>query len=189
MDSIRPGISHQLKDFPELFDVQRLAHIHDVNGFFKVVLVEFHHRQRDILGRVKRCSVRPQDRKRAIGFVFQTEFFIDLDDGHATFADFRDAFGEQFMAAIEEFDAQLPRLMALNPDVIMIGGDHSSPAVMKSHSWHPVPLLLYSRYARSNGISMFGETICRSGSLGIISAQHVMPLALAHAGGVAKFGA
>jgi 2,3-bisphosphoglycerate-independent phosphoglycerate mutase len=91
--------------------------------------------------------------------------------------------------AIEEFDALLPRLMQLQPDVVVIGGDHSSPAVLKSHSWHPVPLLLYSKYVRADGIATFGEHACSHGSLGVIPAKHVMPLALANAGRVAKYGA
>lgn len=91
--------------------------------------------------------------------------------------------------AIEEFDAQLPRLMALQPDVVIIGGDHSSPSVMQSHSWHPVPLLLYSPLVRADGVPEFGESVCARGSLGIIPARNVMPLALANAGRVAKYGA
>jgi len=93
------------------------------------------------------------------------------------------------VTAIEEFDAQLPRLLALQPDVIIIGGDHSSPAVLKAHSWHPVPLLLYSRHVRADGIAEFGESACARGSLGIIPAKQVMPLALANAGRVSKYGA
>ncbi len=93
------------------------------------------------------------------------------------------------VAAIEEFDAQLPRLLALQPDVIIVGGDHSSPAVLKAHSWHPVPLLLYSRHVRADGIAEFGESACARGSLGIIPAKQVMPLALANAGRVSKYGA
>jgi 2,3-bisphosphoglycerate-independent phosphoglycerate mutase len=58
---------------------------------------------------------------------------------------------------IEEVDTLMPRLMALNPDVLIIGGDHSSPAVLKSHSWHPVPVLLYSPVVRADGIAEFGE--------------------------------
>jgi 2,3-bisphosphoglycerate-independent phosphoglycerate mutase len=91
--------------------------------------------------------------------------------------------------AIEEFDAQLPRLMALNPDVVIIGGDHSSPAVLKSHSWHPVPLLMYAKYVRADKFTEFGETNCACGNLGQIPAYHVMPIALANAGRVAKYGA
>jgi 2,3-bisphosphoglycerate-independent phosphoglycerate mutase len=91
--------------------------------------------------------------------------------------------------AIEEVDAQIPRLMALQPDVAIIGGDHSTPSVLKSHSWHSVPVLLYSRYTRGNGKAEFGEQACAHGSLGILPAKEIMPIALAHAGRVAKYGA
>jgi 2,3-bisphosphoglycerate-independent phosphoglycerate mutase len=91
--------------------------------------------------------------------------------------------------AIEEVDALLPRLMALQPDVLIIGGDHSSPAVLKAHSWHPVPTLLYSRFVRADGIPEFGERACARGSLGVLPAKDVMPIALANAGRIAKYGA
>ncbi len=91
--------------------------------------------------------------------------------------------------AIEEFDLLLPRLLALNPDVVLIGGDHSSPAVMKSHSWHPVPLLLSAANCRPDGRREFGERACAAGSLGTIPAVQVMPLAMAHADRFEKFGA
>jgi 2,3-bisphosphoglycerate-independent phosphoglycerate mutase len=90
---------------------------------------------------------------------------------------------------IEEVDALMPRLMALEPDVLIVGGDHSSPAVLKSHSWHPVPTLLYSRYVRADGIAEFGERVCVRGSLGVLPAKHILPLALANAGRIAKYGA
>jgi len=90
---------------------------------------------------------------------------------------------------IEEVDALLPHLTALKPDVIIVSGDHSSPAVLKSHSWHPVPTLLYGRYVRADGIAEFGERACARGSLGILPAMDVMPLALANAQRLAKFGA
>ena len=90
---------------------------------------------------------------------------------------------------IEEVDALIPRLMALNPDVVIVSGDHSSPAVMKSHSWHPVPTLLYSRFVRPDGIAEFGERACARGSLGILPAKDVMPIALANAQRLSKFGA
>lgn len=93
------------------------------------------------------------------------------------------------VAAIEEVDAMIPRLLALDPDVLIVGGDHSSPAVLKSHSWHPVPLLLYSRRVRPDGLLEFGERSCLRGSLGVIPATHVIPLALANAGRLAKYGA
>jgi len=93
------------------------------------------------------------------------------------------------VAAIEEVDAQIPRLLALNPDVVIVGGDHSSPAVLKFHSWHPVPLLLHSRFVRPDGLFEFGERSCQRGSLGVIPATHVIPIALANAGRLAKYGA
>jgi 2,3-bisphosphoglycerate-independent phosphoglycerate mutase len=90
---------------------------------------------------------------------------------------------------IEEVDALMPRLMALQPDVLIVSGDHSSPAVLKAHSWHPVPTLLYSRFVRSDGIPEFGERACARGSLGVLPAKDVMPIALANAGRIAKYGA
>jgi 2,3-bisphosphoglycerate-independent phosphoglycerate mutase len=91
--------------------------------------------------------------------------------------------------AIEEVDALLPRLLELAPEVIIVTGDHSSPAVLKSHSWHPVPLMLYARYVRADGVAEFGERACARGSLGIIPAKEVMPVALANAQRLAKYGA
>lgn len=90
---------------------------------------------------------------------------------------------------IEQVDSLIPRIMALNPDVLVVGGDHSSPAVLKFHSWHPVPLLLYSRYVRADGIQEFGERACLRGSLGTIQAKEIMPLVLANAKRLAKYGA
>ena len=90
---------------------------------------------------------------------------------------------------IEEVDALLPRLLALAPDVVVVGGDHSSPAVLKSHSWHPVPVLIHGQFVRPDGISEFGEHACMRGSLGVIPATHVIPIALANAGRMSKFGA
>lgn len=90
---------------------------------------------------------------------------------------------------IEEVDSFIPRVMALKPDVVIVSGDHSSPAVLKSHSWHPVPTILYSKFVRADGIREFGERACSRGSLGVFSAQDVMPLALANAGRLAKYNA
>jgi 2,3-bisphosphoglycerate-independent phosphoglycerate mutase len=90
---------------------------------------------------------------------------------------------------IEELDAQLPRLMALKPDVVIVGGDHSTPALLKSHSWHPVPVLLYSRYCRADLIGEYGERACMRGSLGRLPSKELMPIALANALRLTKFGA
>ncbi len=90
---------------------------------------------------------------------------------------------------IEEIDAHIPRLLALQPDVLVVGGDHSSPAVLRAHSWHPVPTLVYSRHVLPDGIAAFGERACARGSLGVFPATHILPLALANAGRIAKYGA
>ncbi len=90
---------------------------------------------------------------------------------------------------IEELDAQLPRLMALNPDVVMVGGDHSTPSLLKAHSWHPVPVMLYSKYCRADQINEYGERACARGSLGHLLSKDLMPIALANALRLTKFGA
>jgi 2,3-bisphosphoglycerate-independent phosphoglycerate mutase len=87
-------------------------------------------------------------------------------------------------------DATIPRITGLNPDVILVTGDHSTPSRMKSHSWHPVPVLLWSRLARKDRVETFGERACLAGALGPhIPARELMPLAIAHAGRLEKFGA
>ncbi len=90
---------------------------------------------------------------------------------------------------IEEVDAALPRLIALDPDVIIVTGDHSTPALLKGHSWHPLPFLLRSRWCRPDGVEQFSERACSFGSMGRFPATDVMPLALANALKLKKFGA
>ena len=91
--------------------------------------------------------------------------------------------------AIEAVDALIPRIEALNPDVLIVTGDHSTPSQMKAHSWHPVPILLKSKWTRRSGAKQFGETACLRGELGIFRTVELMSFALAHAGRLAKFGA
>lgn len=93
------------------------------------------------------------------------------------------------VAAIEAVDALVPRVEALEPDALLVTGDHSTPAAFRQHSWHPVPVLLASRWCRPVEIDGFGERDCMRGSLGIVPAKHLMTLALAHADRLAKFGA
>jgi 2,3-bisphosphoglycerate-independent phosphoglycerate mutase len=71
--------------------------------------------------------------------------------------------------------------------VIIVGGDHSTPAALHAHSWHPVPVLLYSPHVRADDIAEFGERACARGSLGVLPAQDIMPLALANAQRIEKF--
>ena len=96
---------------------------------------------------------------------------------------------ERKVKIIEEVDKLMPRLIALNPDVIIVSGDHSTPAALKGHSWHPVPTRVYGKYVRADGIAEFGERACGHGSLGVLPAKHIMPIALANAQRLAKFSA
>jgi 2,3-bisphosphoglycerate-independent phosphoglycerate mutase len=93
------------------------------------------------------------------------------------------------VAALEHIDRLLPGLTALEPDVIVVTGDHSTPAMIKGHSWHPVPVLLYSRLCRPDGVSSFSESACILGGLGRLPATDIMPLAMANALKLNKFGA
>ena len=93
------------------------------------------------------------------------------------------------VARLEEFDAALPGLQALQPDVLVVSGDHSTPAVMAAHSWHPVPFLLYSSHARYRADAAFDELHCARGALGTFPAKEALPLAMAHAGRLRKYGA
>ncbi|MFV0443562.1 MAG: 2,3-bisphosphoglycerate-independent phosphoglycerate mutase [Planctomycetaceae bacterium] len=89
----------------------------------------------------------------------------------------------------EELDAAIPKITALNPTVLIVTGDHSTPSKMKSHSWHPVPTLIAADTCRFDGSTSFGEAQCRLGGLGQFEAKYLMGLALAHAGRLEKFGA
>ena len=109
---------------------------------------------------------------------------IKQTDTHGEDGDF-----DRKVKVIEQVDEQIARLVALKPDVIIITGDHSSPTNLKSHSWHPVPLLMHAQNVREDGIGEFGERACSRGSLGILPAKEIITLALANAGRISKYGA
>jgi 2,3-bisphosphoglycerate-independent phosphoglycerate mutase len=90
---------------------------------------------------------------------------------------------------IERLDAEVPKVRALNPDVLIVTGDHSTPSKMRSHSWHPVPTLLWSKMCRPDPVTEFGESYCLRGGLGQFEAKYLLPLALANAGRLGKYGA
>jgi len=93
------------------------------------------------------------------------------------------------VAKIEELDAAVPRITSLNPTVLIVTGDHSTPSFLKAHSWHPVPTLLVSDCCRPDGHESFGERNCVRGGLGQFEAKYLMALALSNAGRMTKFGA
>jgi 2,3-bisphosphoglycerate-independent phosphoglycerate mutase len=93
-------------------------------------------------------------------------------------------------AVIEQVDRALPRLLGLNPDVLVITGDHSTPARLRSHSWHPVPTLFWAPASHlPDMLDRFGERPAQQGGLGHFPAKEIMPLALAHALRMEKYGA
>ncbi|MBE9512980.1 MAG: 2,3-bisphosphoglycerate-independent phosphoglycerate mutase [Chloroflexi bacterium] len=96
---------------------------------------------------------------------------------------------ERKVRIIEEVDNALSCLIGIEPDVIIVTGDHSTPAILKGHSWHPVPVLLHSKWCRPDKVTEFSEQACVSGGLGRFPATQIMPLAMAHALKLAKFGA
>jgi 2,3-bisphosphoglycerate-independent phosphoglycerate mutase len=90
---------------------------------------------------------------------------------------------------IERLDNEIPKVRALNPDVLIVTGDHSTPSKMRSHSWHPVPTLLWSKCCRPDPVTEFGESYCLRGGLGQFQAMYLLPMALANAGRLGKYGA
>jgi 2,3-bisphosphoglycerate-independent phosphoglycerate mutase len=90
---------------------------------------------------------------------------------------------------IEKVDALIPEISALKPDVFVVTGDHSTPAAIAGHSWHPVPVLLAAKTCRPDAAQIFGESACLTGGLGRMPMKYLMGVALAHAGKLQKFGA
>jgi 2,3-bisphosphoglycerate-independent phosphoglycerate mutase len=91
--------------------------------------------------------------------------------------------------AVEELDGYMPSILSLNPDVLIVTGDHSTPATLAMHSWHPVPVLLKGKYCRRDDVVEFTERACLRGGLGQFHAAELMPLALANALKLNKYGA
>ncbi len=93
-------------------------------------------------------------------------------------------------SAVAAVDAALPRLLELKPEVVAVTGDHSTPALLKTHSWHPVPLLLWApATVRADRSTAFGDRACETGGLGIFPSTDLLPLLMAHALRLEKFGA
>ncbi|HWC09792.1 MAG TPA: 2,3-bisphosphoglycerate-independent phosphoglycerate mutase [Acidimicrobiales bacterium] len=134
---------------------------------------------------------RPKDLSTQVGLVA---------DGWGTYDYFffhhkpTDAAGEDGdfdakVTAIEALDAAVPDLAALEPDVLLVTGDHATPSQMAAHSWHPVPLLAWGPRVGRDPVTRFGESASLGGALGRRPSTDLMPLALAAAGRLAKFGA
>ena len=113
-------------------------------------------------------------------------FFIHIK---ATDAAGEDGDFDRKVSGLEEFDMILPQITSLEPAVLLVTGDHSTPAVLGGHSWHPVPVVLKGRYCRPDPVTSFNETACIVGGLGRLLACHLMPLAMANALKLEKYGA
>jgi 2,3-bisphosphoglycerate-independent phosphoglycerate mutase len=96
---------------------------------------------------------------------------------------------EAKVEALERFDTFIPSVRGLQPDVVVITGDHATPSVLAGHGWQPVPVLLWSRYCGADPVSAFTERACAAGTLGTLPAHHLMPLVMANALRLTKFGA
>jgi 2,3-bisphosphoglycerate-independent phosphoglycerate mutase len=91
--------------------------------------------------------------------------------------------------ALERFDAFIPEVRALRPDVIVVTGDHATPSILAAHGWQPVPVLVRSAYAGADPVTSFDERSCAGGTLGLLPAHHLMPIVMANALRLTKFGA
>ena len=119
----------------------------------------------------------------------------NFDDGHNFFflhykpADSAGEDGDFIskVRQLENFSHQINRVIEMEPDVLVICGDHSTPSFTASHSWHPVPVLIKSTYSEGTG-TVFNEKTCREGALGTMQAEHLMLQVLAHANKLKKFG-
>jgi 2,3-bisphosphoglycerate-independent phosphoglycerate mutase len=113
-------------------------------------------------------------------------FFVHHKDADAAG---EDGDREAKIAAIERLDQAIPDLVSQGPDVVAVTGDHATPTQMAAHSWHPVPLLLWGRRCGRDDVDQFGERWCRGGGLGLRPSTHLVPILLANAGRLAKYGA
>jgi 2,3-bisphosphoglycerate-independent phosphoglycerate mutase len=136
---------------------------------------------------VQEIPADPEDLVRILEAHYTDYDFFFL---HFKYTDSRGEDGdfEAKVRAIETVDPLVGRIQELRPEVVVVTGDHSTPATLRAHSWHSVPTLIASPWTRPTGDG-FGERECRHGELGVFEGKHLMALALAHAGRLAKFGA
>ena len=104
-----------------------------------------------------------------------------------------DSAGEDYnfkekVKALEDLDSYIDQILDINPDVLVVCGDHSTPSYMGSHSWHPVPFSIKSKYSQPNPSGVFTEASCKKSEIGTIKAKELMFTVLAHAGKLVKFG-
>jgi len=83
------------------------------------------------------------------------------------------------IAAVESLDAALELLPAPDQAVVVITGDHATPAGGRMlHSGDPVPFALAGPRVPADRVSRFGESHQADGCLGHLHGSDVLPLAL-----------
>jgi len=146
-------------------------------GLARLVGMELHPVCKDIRGEFAALG----ERYREFDFFF---LHVKEPDSRGEDGDF-----DAKVQLLEEIDGLVPWILALRPDVLVVTGDHSTPAKLRSHSWHPLPVLLHSTYARVDEVERFDEISCARGGLGRQPMVNLMTLALAHALRLTKYGA
>ena len=137
---------------------------------------------------VLEAGTKVGDEFRRAGREYRRFDFLFLHVKHAD-SQGEDGNFDRKVEVIEEVDRLLPIITGLEPDVFMVTGDHSTPAVLRGHSWHPVPFFLTSKWCRPDKVNEFSESACLYGGLGRFQALDIMPLAMANALKLRKFGA
>jgi len=146
-------------------------------GLARLVGMELHPVGKDIRGEFAALS----ERYREFDYFF---LHVKEPDSRGEDGDF-----DAKVQLLEEIDGLVPWILALRPDVLVVTGDHSTPAKLRSHSWHPLPVLLHSTCARVDEVERFDEISCARGGLGRMPTVNLMSLALAHALRLTKYGA
>lgn len=184
-----PANSILLRGFSNMITLPSFSDVYKLNAVCIAVYPMYKGLSRLVgMDVVKGCEdLRSEFDALKLNFTKYDFFFIHIK---ATDSAGEDSDFVRKVKVIEELDLYVPELLSLNPDVVVVTGDHSTPATYGAHSWHPVPLLIYSKYARYNiDIKRFTERECLKGSLGRISSQSILPLALSAAGKLSKYGA
>jgi 2,3-bisphosphoglycerate-independent phosphoglycerate mutase len=170
-------------DFPSMKECYKLkpaciATYPDYRGVAKMIGMDVLKTGMEIVEEVETLE---QDWKSEHNFYF---FHVKKTDSYGEDGNF-----DGRMHKIEEVDALIPRIMALNPDVFAVTGDHSTPAVFKAHTWHPVPVLLWGKTVRQDAVNTFSERAAICGGMGRFDGAELMLELLAHAGKMKKMGA
>ena len=172
----RPEIP-QMQDLYNLKKMGAIATYPDYRGLARLVGMDVIYTGHELEGEFDALESSLEDHD----FIF---FHVKKTDSAGEDGDF-----DKKVHILEEMDELIPRLEALNPDVIVLTGDHATPATYKAHSWHTIPFALISEWCRPDDVKGFSEAQCQHGALGQFYAAEVMLHALGHARRIAKFGA